>query len=102
MKPRAKLSARQFDDIVSRSRIGQRGSASLAAARLFLVDGAPSITSAAKSAGVHPNTAGRLINRIVEKAQVRAHKKDNILATVEIPKGKLRELNNFVASLYDE
>lgn len=97
-----KLSARQFDDIIERSKIGQRGSASLVAARLFLVDGAPSIASAAKSAGVHPNTAGRLINRIIEKAQARAHKKDNILATVEIPKGKLRELNNFVASLYDE
>ncbi|MBL4781813.1 MAG: hypothetical protein JKX92_06180 [Porticoccaceae bacterium] len=102
MKARAKLSARQFDDIVERSKIGQRGSSSLIAARRYLVDGGHTVKSAAEGTGCHANTAGRLIKRIIEKAEARAAKKDNILATVEIPKGKLRELNAFVASLYDD
>jgi len=75
---------------------------SLEAARLYLVEGVASITAAAEKVGCHPNTVGRLVKRITKLAEAKAEARGLELVTVEIPKGKQRQLDAFVKTLQED
>jgi len=97
-----RLTQKQFDDAIKGTKIGRSGigpGVSLQAAHSYLVGGAKSIAAAAKPFDCHPNTVGRLVRNISQRAQALADTKGLELITVEIPKGKRKALADFVASL---
>lgn len=97
-----KLTEQQFNDVISAAttvRKGPRTAKTTEAARLYLTGQVDSIRGAAEQAGCHYNNAWTLIRKIEGLAEAQAKAKGMVLVTVEIPEGKVWELERLIKRL---